>query len=566
MCRTYIIAALLLFAWGCSSSNSDDAAGDNSIDSQTDDGDDTHTDSLSDAGEQPVCSAAASADSRTAVTEYGAVRGTSEGDVTVFKAIPYAAPPMGTLRFSPPSPPGCYDGILKAEDFGPVCPQIDPTTGEYEGAEDCLSLNVWTPAELPAADGSLPVLVFIHGGGNGVGSARETTLGTSLYDGAALASAGDTVVVTFQYRLGALGWLTYSNENAAASSTGNFGLLDQIAALRWVKHNIAQFGGDPSRVMVFGQSAGAVDTCMLLVSPLAAGLFDAALMESGGCPGYSRDKVSETSETLIENAGCADAPSPLDCLRGLSAEAVVTAYPPAISVSGLATQTYFQPYVDGEVIPENPMTLLRSGDFNHVPFAVGANADETSKDTPQSLTEAQYTAAVTATFGLLAGAVLNEYPVSNFDSPAAAYTRLSTDAKFVCPSRSIAAAVAGAQSEPVFRYFFTQSSGAALTDGLGAFHGLELLFVFNRLDYPGFAPSADQVTLSETMMRYWTDLAAFGDPNGIEAPTWERYNSADDNSLILEGGAVEMQTGIRKDACDFWDNLIDLAATAAPLR
>jgi para-nitrobenzyl esterase len=568
MHRTYSIVFVFVFYPGCANSDSPIAQDSDTIEEENTDYEtnrDTEIDTTNQDTEsadtntesetETDCTVDAQADIETVITRYGAIQGKSLGDVTVFKGIPYAAPPVDALRFRPPLPPDCYDDVLNANDFGPVCPQLDQNTGEYLGDEDCLTLNVWTSAPLPADDVRLPVLVFIHGGGNGLGSASETTLGTAMYDGAELAAATSGVVVTVEYRLGALGWLVSPDTDEADASPGNFGILDQIAALEWVKSNIAAFGGDPSRVLIFGESAGALDVCMLLVSPFAAGLFNAALMESGGCPGYSLNQVSETSSSLIENAGCADASSPLECLRSLSAEQIVESYPPVISVSGLEKQTYYQPYVDGSVIPDDPITLLKKGDYNLVPFIIGANSDETSRSVPQTMSEAEYTAAVTATFGVLADQVLAVYPAANFDSPSVAYTQLSTDAKFVCPSRTIARAIAESKTEPVFRYFFTQNTEAALTAEFGAFHGLELLFVFGKLDIAGFTPSANQESLSLAMMTYWGNLAAMGSPNSETVASWTPYDADLDNSLVLKGGAVEMQNEIRKTECDFWNNL-----------
>ncbi len=520
---------------------------------------DTGAETDSDTGGSD-CLIVATPNAETVITRYGAVRGALADGVTAFKGIPYAAPPLGDLRFQPPLPPPCLDATLNAGSFGPVCPQLEGGDGSFIGDEDCLTLNVWTLAALPAKGDVLPVLFFIHGGGNGLGSASESTAGSDIYDGAALALGGNAVVVTMEYRVGALGWIVNPTAAADGKPSGNFGLLDQIAALSWVRDNISGFGGDPNRVLVFGESAGALDTCMLLVSSAAAGLFHAAVMESGGCPGYSVDQVLDTTQTLIENAGCGDDAAPLDCLRGLSAEAIIEANPPLIDVAGLSEQTNYQPHVDGEVIPDKPMKLLEDGAYNHVPFIVGANSDETSRSVPSGLTEAQYAAVVTAMFGVLAGQVLDVYPADACDSPADAYIRLSTDAKFVCPSRIIAAYTANAQSEQVYRYFFTQAGGGAATGRFGAFHGLELLFVFGHLNIAGYTPTADQEALSLAMMRYWETLAADGDIEGAGAPTWDTYDPQIDNTLVLEGGAVEMQNEVRGAECDFWENLAALAS------
>jgi para-nitrobenzyl esterase len=236
----------------------------------------------------------------------------------------------------------------------------------------------------------------------------------------------------------------------------------------------------------------------------------------------------------------------------------VNAYPPAIDVAGISAQTFYQPNVDGVLIPDKPSTLLRTGVYNHVPLIVGANADETSRSVPPNLSEAEYTAVVTGMFGLLAGRVLEMYPSGDFDTPSDAYIRLSTDAKFVCPSRSIAAWTASVQEPPVYRYFFTQDSGLAATSRFGAYHGLELLFVFGHLHIAGFDPTADQEELSAAMMTYWGALATDGALDAADAVPWVPYDASLDNTLVLEGGAVVMENEIRKTECDFWENLAGL--------
>jgi para-nitrobenzyl esterase len=235
------------------------------------------------SSQQASCAAATTGDPTVVATSFGAIRGTSQGGVLTFKGVPYAAPPVGDLRWRNPAPHDCWTDARDANAFGNQCPQI--RSASVVGDEDCLTLNVWAP-QGAASNGALPVMFFLLGGGNVQGSTSEQLAnGTYLYDGAVLAQKGNAVIVTANYRLGALGFLAHPALTADAGQTthGNYGIMDQIAALQWVQQNISNFGGDPARVLLFGESAGANDTCILLASPLGAGLFSRALMESPIC-------------------------------------------------------------------------------------------------------------------------------------------------------------------------------------------------------------------------------------------------------------------------------------------
>lgn len=238
----------------------------------------------------PICPVGAAPDASTVPTTRGLVAGEADGSGLVFRGIRYAVAPTGDKRWKAPEPPACWADVVPAKAFGSACPQT--LSGVFHGDEDCLFLNVWTPAVPSASTKKRPVLFWIHGGADISGSADSftPTLGKGVYAGRKLAEAEDVIVVSANYRLGALGWLAPPalGDAAHGGASGNYGLLDQIAALRWVKDNIAAFGGDPSKVMVFGESAGAIDTCALIASPLAAGLFSSALMESGSCEDPTR--------------------------------------------------------------------------------------------------------------------------------------------------------------------------------------------------------------------------------------------------------------------------------------
>jgi len=450
----------------------------------------------------------------------------------------------------------------------PACLQVSRAcaTGQsadctVEGDEDCLYLNIWRPSR-PSGDGRpRPVLFFIHGGGNAIGSTSEEALpGALTYDGAALADLTDAVVVTTAYRLGPFGWAAHPDMALAENGgrEGNFGLLDQITALTWVRTNADAFGLDPARVMIFGESAGGVNVCMLLASPYAAGLFSAALIQSGGCPGYEKAQVRETTAVTIAALGCTDATAgALACLKQAPGDALLRAHPPQIVLSGV-NGTTFQPHIDGDVLPEAPIAAFLAGRGQKVPTVVGANADETAATIPPvaAVTEAVYENTVRGLVGPLTDAVLRQYPVDRFSSPWEALMRVTTDAKFVCPSRTVLRALsAQAPDIPRWRYFYTHK-----LDNLGrrnpyAQHGIELLFVFQRLMIGGYRPSADESALAAFMGGAWGGLARDGVPVVPGGPSWPLYAPATDPHLVLEGGDIHAADGVRTDDCDFWDTL-----------
>lgn len=498
--------------------------------------------------------------SERVVVDGGVVEGVREGQVLAFRGIPFAAPPVGAARWLPPQPVQAWAGVRPAVQFGPPCPQVDDA-GRVIGQEDCLHLNVWTPAAATAAS-RLPVLFFIHGGGHVQGSASvQMGDGTYLYDGARLAGAVRAVVVTAQYRLGALGFLAHPALVAGHSlgTSGNYGTLDLVAALGWVQRHIGTFGGDLSRVMVFGESAGAVETCALLAAPLARGLFSAALMQSGACVAASPDRVARLASDFVDASGCGGAVDLPACLRQLPVAMVVTAVPTEVSVVSPASGWF--PHVDGVVIPAAPLEVLQTGRHNRVPLVVGSNSDETSMGTVTILTEAQYQAAVLALVGgnaVLASRILAAYPVAEYGSPRKAFTALTSDANFTCPARRVARAAAAGQAEPVFRYFFTHpwDNGSAAQRALGAFHGIELAYVFRRLDAMGYQASPGEVALAEFIGASWRALAAQNNPTPAGGPAWPAYDLASDPFLELTTPPAPGH-GVRTRQCDFWDTLSD---------
>ena len=487
-----------------------------------------------------------------ATTTEGPVQGLldEESGVWEFRGIPYAAAPVGALRFARPEPPSERTEILVADSFASVCPQPVQGTGCDEGEpagaaigdEDCLALNVFTPAQdWPPAPGR-PVMVYIHGGGAETGCARSST--------PALAEVGDVVLVSIQYRLGVLGFLG-TEEMAAedpAGSTGNWGMLDMIRALEWVRDNAAAFGGDPENVTVFGQSAGAVSICALLASPLADELFGRAILQSGHCqisrplgttPGSSVDGLTklDLSRRASVALGCeGSGPARLACLRAIPAEEII-ATQPALASMGLGS---YQPTIDGHLLDDLPLTTLEKRGSGGRSLIVGSTRDETAPLIAidaglQSLIGSNYEVAVQLTLesilGIFAPRRLEDaydrlfavYPAS--DDPAenvAQFIRVFGEMSFNCPAVDLADAARG---DGVYVYHFTETvpSTNPVFDGWGAYHALDVPFVLGNFDgLPApFVVGAEEEAVSLQMMQAWTSFAWTGRP--ATAPAWPRW-------------------------------------------
>jgi para-nitrobenzyl esterase len=443
-------------------------------------------------GEEP-------ADDPTLVnTEAGAVKGRVEAGVRMFLNIPYAAPPVGELRFGPPAPHPGWDEPREALEFGPGCPQIAEGAQEPSGDEDCLTLNVWAPDD----DASHPVMVWFHGGGFVRGASSEPQ-----FAGATLAREQGVVVVSLNYRLGALGWL------AAPGVSGNFGLRDQIAALAWVKANIAGFGGDPGRVTLFGESAGGSSVTCLLGSPAADGLYHAAIVQSGGdasslpALGDPDGDPEVAGAEIVAAVGCGGVPDPLACLRDVPADALVA----AAGEFDLLAPVSVGPVVGDELLPEQPFARISAGAAPEVPLLVGANAQEFGP-LPELLPvadEAALKAILGLLFGELADALSKLYPPASFGGPGQALAALLGERTFVCPALALAAAA----PQPSWSYLFAHTlAGEAGVHG--SFHALEVPYVFGNLDAlpQGVAPTAADEQVSAFMRDAWGRFAREGSP------------------------------------------------------
>ena len=490
-------------------------------------------------------------------TENGAVRGTVAGGVRAFKGIPYAKAPVGNLRFRPPQPAEPWQGILPAEQFAPACPQLAPGN-KVVGSEDCLAINIWTPAQRPAA--LLPVMIWLHGGGNaGLSGAGTASFGGVVYDGSLMVERGGVVFVTYNLRLGVLGFLAHPALDAERPEniSGNYGSLDQIAMLQWVQRNIRSFGGDPSRVFLFGTSAGGGNICALMTSPLAQGLFHGAAMQSSvptACELQTLADVQQGTGTRVTNAtGCANTADIAACLRGKTVNEIVSA------VSGL-TNIYarvYGPNVDGHVFPDQPRKLIQARRYKPMPVIIGGTADETKTflnaigPVPDP---ASYAEAVTKLFGAQSrNAILARYPAASFASPRGALEVATTDAYFTCTTRRVARLLTSVQSEPVHTYFFSHApENDPAERARGAGHTVEHPFFF---PWSGkYRPSEGERHLQDAMLLYWSKMATTGNPNGGGNPMWPRYDAKTDAHMEL-ATPPRAGTALREDQCDFWDSV-----------
>ena len=519
----------------------------------------------------------------TVSTADGPVRGfVNSSGVNVFLGIPYAAPPVGNLRWMPPAPPAKH-ALLDATEFANSCPQVTELgafAGPSSTTEDCLYLNVFTTGSGPKK----PVLVWIHGGGNIDGE-------TGDYDASKLATGGPsgspTVVVTINYRLGLLGFFSETH----VGTHGNYGLLDQQAALRWVQANIANFGGDPTKVALGGQSAGAVDTGANQLSPSAAGLFNRAIYQSS--PGFFSSLPTASNALANGNAfaaaaGCSNAA----CLRSLSVARILQLQGTPNADAGYSTG----PYVDGTTIPIQPEAAWTSGHYNKMPIIGGTTRDEFLfpigiteyfSGPPQvALTAAQYMANNPAN-------VLAEYPLSNYgNNPTLAQDRATTD-PFLCRALHVLKAQAASNTGfGVFGYDFTYSHAPYyfpqmpnVSDPTGHFqplaaHTIDIQFVFDKwhggqlgvnISQDAIAPANNQprelqgaeITLSDQLVAAWTNFAKTGNPNGSGAPVWQVFTSGSSTFLRQDvPNSAETEAQYRAlYKCDFWDPLLTYPTT-----
>jgi para-nitrobenzyl esterase len=487
-----------------------------------------------------------SAGNPTVTTADGRLRGQAAGTIDEFLGIPYAAPPVGPLRWRPPQPAAPWTGVRPATQFGPHCPQYGSPFGLASMSENCLFLNVYAPASSLRA-GSLPVMVWIHGGDLTAGESND-------YDPAGLVRDG-VVVVTINYRLGALGFLAHpALATRAGGPSGDYGLMDQQAALHWVQRNIGQFGGDPRNVTIFGESAGGLSVLAQLVSPAARGLFAKAIIESGSYsllqPSLATAEAS--GEAFAAKAGCATQTAA--CLRRLPVQTI------------LDDQGAVGPDVDGTVLTQSIGTALASGDFSHVPVINGTNHDEWRlfiaifRPLTGPVTAANYRSMIASTASVSpaeAAVVAAHYPLSSFASPAAALGAVGTDEIFACPALTMDQELS--RFTPTFAYEFNDEHAperflppiAGFSYGAAHASELQYLFQLNDSAFPGTL-TAGQQRLAASMQRYWTNFARSGSPSAPGAPPWPRFDDGQ-RMISLVPPTPRAETDFAAEhQCAFW--------------
>ena len=489
-------------------------------------------------------------------TATGMVRGVVEWDHRLFAGIPYAAPPVGRLRFQPPAPAPAWKGIRDATEPGPRCiqdPSADPEFGK-QSDEDCLSLNVWTPA---MTGSPRPVIVWIHGGSFTGGSGK-------IYDGRWLLSRGDIIVVTINYRLGTLGFLAHPSLGPPGD-VGNYGFQDQQAALRWVRDNIASFGGDPDKVTVAGESAGGMSVCDHLVAPGSKNLFRAAIIQSAPCGAQVQLPMAEQrSVDYATKVGCGDPRTAADCLRGLPVDKLRE---PVIFYN-IGEDALPGPVTGTAVLPLDPVTVIAENDAVRVPVLMGTNRDEFTLFVAlqylrlgKVYTAEQYPDLLRDTFGANAVAVAQHYPLSNYGGNVySAYSASVTDGAFSCVTERMSEDLA--RAGPVYAYEFNDRDAPApepmrtLPFPVGASHSLELRFIF---EIGGAGPlDPAQQKLSDQMLDYWSQFVINASPHAVGQPDWPALGTdvaaQPWMSLQPDGSRVVTDFG-QSHQCPFWDNL-----------
>jgi para-nitrobenzyl esterase len=483
-------------------------------------------------------------------TSNGPVRGLANGAVDEFLGIPYAAPPVGALRWRPPQPAASWSGVRDATRFAPHCPQPPTPFGQASMSEDCLFLNVFTPSHKQAGSHH-PVMVWIHGGALVTGESDDYIPTKLVEDG--------ITVVTINYRLGALGFLAHPALADANGQSGDYGLMDQQAALRWVQRNVASFGGNPHNVTIFGESAGGLSTLSQVASPQARGLFEGAIAESGS---YNLTQASLSSaeaagEAFAASAGCASQTAA--CLRSL----------PVSTILANENTAGYTPNINSEVLPQTLRTAFTTGNFNRVPVINGTNRDEwrlfvaLSELAGNPVTASNYQSMISSTLGVpttVAAIIAAQYPLSAFPGPSIALGALGTDAIFACPALAIDQSIS--QFVPTFAYEFNDENAPEnflppVSFPYGAAHASEIQYLMDlpTAAFPGTL-SAQQQQLATIMKGYWANFAKRGFPSSSGTPFWPPFNNATQEMQSLAPPTPQTRTDFATTHnCAFWTAL-----------
>jgi para-nitrobenzyl esterase len=525
------------------------------------------------AGHLTAATARSQAASCLATTTNGDVQGQTSGGSCAFLGIPFAAPPVGNLRWKRPQPAAVWSpGVFNATVVPATCAQLNIATGTPQGSEDCLTLNVWTPNPSPS---NAPVIVWFHGG-----SFVNASANFAPQNGMALAASTGAIVVAPNYRLGPFGYLGHAALAAEDQAAGNYGLLDQRAALAWVRDQIAAFGGNPDNVTIAGQSAGGHSVALHLVSPGSAGLFHRAIMQSGFASVRWRTTADAWSQgdEFATALGCpnADPAALVTCLRLKSRDAVLLARPPALFEQVVETgRSQWTPLVDGIEIPDQPRSLFGQGAFSHVPILLGTTRDEgwtwVNRSFPSGVTQDQYESVVGTEFGADAAMILAQYPAAAFASPKDGLVQLVGDVEYACEARRVARLIEATRT-PVFLYSFEYEVDPVVPDRVA--HGIDVNFVFgNNFGpplFPAYTLGPADLSLSHTIGAYWTRFATTGSPNAddgaaVEWPAFKHPTGSGrgaDNYLILDDQIREAKRP-HEARCDFWEPYFFRSATGA---
>ena len=500
---------------------------------------------------------------RTAVIQTGSgpIQGSVSQDIREFLGIRYAAPPVGNLRWRPPQTPNKWTHIKNTTQYRARCSAgttID-LFGTTSTTEDCLFLNVFTPKGVTASS-KLPVMVWIHGGGLKDGSAND-------YNPVKLVRQGDAIVVTLNYRTNVFGFLALPGLDSEGHDFANYGIMDQQFALKWVKHNIAEFGGNPDNVTIFGESAGGLSVLTNLISPTAKGLFNNAIVESGSYTALSTPESLASAEAngkaFAKAVNCqSSSPSQtVACLRALSVEEIQ-------SEASQFVQSNASPTLDGTVLTETQRQAFESGDFNQVPVIIGTNKDEYRNfigleeyGTGKAIDDAEYKARIKQSYGGNASKVLAAYPLTDYSRADVALAAPATDSVFVCPGLRKAKLLK--QKVSTYYYEFADRTAPVYQHPApipyGAYHSGEIQYLFK-----GFKGARGRETslndaqekLSSDMIAYWTQFAKTGDPNTDKAPQWPSFSDDSYMSLNIPAPEAMSLSSLRQEHhCDLWDSI-----------
>jgi len=530
----------------------------------------------------------------TVVTTDGVVRGETIGDVIYFHSIPFASPPVGGLRFAPPTPPTPWSGVRDVSALPPLCPQIKILDLDILGSEDCLYLHVYVPRHDP--DVVLPVMFWIYGGGYTFGDAYEF----SIYDGTNLALNENVIVVAPNYRVGSFGFMALNElANEAGGTTGNYGLQDQQLALKWAQANVAKFGGDPNKITIFGESAGGFSVCWHLVSPGFAGLFSHAIMESGSCDSpqffQSLDNAVAFNTEYAAGCGCQQTGDALvSCLRGLNTVDLMSCSINATSNLAQNRDAFLQYVTPGGVIPalwpfmpwgpaidgsklgllDTPLALLTAGQFNKVPTIFGTNQNEGTIFVPAIILmvpgtnfppqDADIEKALYRVFDMYPSAnvaavvpkVIAQYPAANYDGGWARASDLLTHYFFTCGVRRSARAIID-HGVPLWLYHFEYRFSFIEYDLLGDYHASELVFVWDN-QFPPILHTftSRDAAIADAFGLYWTNLGRFDSPNDPAVPVqWPQYSSSSNLNLNISY-PIGTSANLLQPFCDFWDGIV----------